>query len=215
MGNEMKSMNRTKDFLNKYNQQPTFGGWIMACLKKIIFCCLGVSLLWVMCKVDTISSTSGGKVADLKIVAGEVSGWIEDEDGYKEFNTVEELNSAINGAADKYFEFGTTEGIKQELLKETDATMTIRYAVLDCGSAENATALYNFMRQNFSIKAAVGTYDEATAIIDTDYLESVKALAHFGKYYVEVTPNRFPKSDMITTATTFIKVLKDKIDKLQ
>ncbi len=187
----------------------------MAFLKKTMFCCLGISLLWVSCKVETISPTSGGKVADLKIVPGEVSGWIEDSDGYMRFNNVAGLRTAINGAADKYFEYGTIEGIKQDLLKETDATMTLKYAVLDCGSAENATALYNFMKQDFSIKATAGNYDEATAIIDTDYLTSVKALAHFGKYYVEITPDGFPKSDMITTATTFIKELQNKVNTLQ
>ncbi len=153
-------------------------------------------------------------VNKLKIVNGEISGWVENADGYREFATVDKLREAINGAADKYFEYGVIDGFKQELFKPSDPERTIRYAVMDCGTAGNAAALYNYMKQDFSIKAQAGSFDEATAIINTDYLTSVCALAHFGKYYAEIAPDGFIKSEEIVTATVSIEVLKDKISKL-
>jgi hypothetical protein len=171
-----------------------------------------------LAEIDSITfvldDEGAAAVNKLKIVNGEISGWVENAEGYREFATVDRLRDAINGAADKYFEYGVIDGFKQVLSKSSDPEKTIRYTVMDCGTAGNAAALYNYIKQDLSIKAAAGNFDEATAIIDTDYLTSVRALAHFGKYYAEITPDGFTKSEEIITATTFIEVLKDKISKL-
>lgn len=167
---------------------------------------------YVACKVVD-KGDAGRDVTVLKVENNDVSGWTEDADGFKRFATQEQVFDAINGEQIKYARY-LQDGFKQDLSKGgTDRTC--RYVVMDCGTAEDATALFNDMTINIGTKTPVGSYALTIAVIDPLPMYGCDTYAHFGKYYVEIKPVGFsPKADANSTALSFLQQLEDKISKM-
>ena len=168
----------------------------------------------VVCKVVE-PTTSSRDITVLKLADNEVSEWTLDADGYKYFTNTDQCRAAINGQADNYGRY-LVSGFMQDMSKGSTGK-TLRYTVIDCGSAEDATSLFNEILtiEVTGTKTQAGSYDLTTAAIDADKLAGCKAYVHFGQYYAEITPDGYsPKTDAVSAAVNFIEILKGKIDKI-
>ncbi len=151
--------------------------------------------------------------ANLRFANNEVSQWVEEEDGYRQFNTPEDLYAAINGGAEEYFDKGMTAGFQQKMGK-TATEYSMDFRVMDFGTAEKAATMYQYKAEQISPKTTAGGYNETIAVIDNSFLSGCTGFAHFGRYYIEVSMNGYGsnKTAAINDAAVFMTKFDEKIN---
>lgn len=145
----------------------------------------------------------------LRLVNGEVSPWTENnEEGFIEFKA-STMFSLINGGAQSYVDKGVVAGFQQRMAVDS------KYAdllVMDYGTEAKASEMYAWADAANDEKSAVGNYNLSVAELDNSPMSGVIAIAHFGKYYMELSFSGYnDKSEAQATAASFIEVFESKI----
>ena len=155
-------------------------------------------------------------LSGLKINPGDVSGWIEDQNGFREFSNLSMLTEIMNGGADGYYIRGAVEGFIQYMSK-TGSDYRFESRVFDFGTAANAVGMYDYITDGTTDKQAVGSYGLDVALVDPDAsLTGCKAFAHFGRYFIELSFSGYGsnKNEATVNAAGFVELLKSKVDAL-
>lgn len=149
----------------------------------------------------------------LRLVNGEVSPWIENnEEEFIEFKA-STMFSLINGGAQIYVNHGVVEGFQQTMAIDEKLAFLM---VMNFGTTSNASEMYVFTDAANDEKSAVGNYNLSVAELDNSPMNGVIAIAHFGKYYMELSFSGYnDKSEAQATAASFIEVFESKISNLK
>ena len=82
--------------------------------------------------------------------------------------------------------------------------------VMDFGTAENATAMFEKMKLNEADPLTIGNYIESVAF-GSRHLSGINAYAHFGKHYVEISLSGYADESLATKeAEAFVEVYEQK-----
>lgn len=172
----------------------------------------GVILILISCKLVEDTGGSGKSVYSLKLGSGDISPWVQIDDGFKEFKPATAFD-VINGGADEYVANGLVEGFFQTL---SNSDKFAEMKIMDLSSTSNATAMYKIKNKIIGDKSPSGNYNDSIAAIDNAPLSGVVAYAHFDKYYIELDYTGYDsKTDARTAAANFIQVFDAKIDALK
>lgn len=187
-------------------------------MKKVIYSCVtivSVALLFgVSCKLVEDEGESSQGVNALRLANSDVSPWTENaSEGFRAFKA-SNMFALINGGAQTYIDKGMVAGFEQNMAGGGEKTAKL--LVLDFGTEASASAIYAYKANENGEKLAAGTFPEAIAQLDNSAMSGVTALAHFGKYYLELSFTGYSdKSESRTTATSFVEVFEEKISLLK
>lgn len=182
--------------------------------KSIVFVtvCLSV-ILFMSCKLVEDSGESSQGVNALRLSSGDISPWAEDNSGGFITFTASNMQKLVNGGAPQYVEKGLVAGFEQRM---SNGSKTAKLLILDFGTEANAVSMYTKTDNENSDKTASGTYPQTVAQLDNSAMSGVTAIAHFGKYYMELAfTNYSDKSESRTTANSFVEVFEAKIGELK
>ena len=165
--------------------------------------------------VDSITFELDEKTfpTDLRIAGNEMPNWAEDDSEYREFRTADDLYAIINGGAEEYLNRAMIKGF-QQYMSRSGTDYEARMMVMDFGTIEKATSMYQYKAEQISLKVAAGGYNDTTAIIDPAPLTGCLTYAHFGQYYIELGFSGYgaEKSESYTDASGFLELFDSKIE---
>jgi hypothetical protein len=119
-------------------------------------------------------------------ITNQLSGWTEPaQQGYVEY-VAEGLYDLINGGAPEYIQTGLVDGIYQELNRTSDNARIQAY-VMNFGTTDSATAMFNRKKGQIESVVTIGAYANSVAAGEKFLGTTLRTLAHFGKYYFEIT----------------------------
>lgn len=186
--------------------------------KMLLITAAVASAALMFCEFGT-SGESTRTVKALQISSTEISPWTEDADGFRDFSSLDGLTSIMNGGADEYYNRNAVDGFFQNMSNKISesTTYSVECRVINFGTVENATTMFNFKTQDISTKDEVGSLGLSVALIDPDAsLTGCAGYAHFGQYYFELNYSGYgsSKSQAKQDAASFIEVFQDKVKKL-
>ncbi len=147
--------------------------------------CLALSFSMIFCELtDPGDGNESVQLEQLKFEDNEVSGWALGGRGYIPFNS-SNMFGLVNGGADIYINGGLLEGFEQNMDRAGTA-FTFRMWIMDFGTAEKATEMYNSRKDEFTTREAAGSLSEDVAFIDASGLYGRDGYAHFGKYVIQI-----------------------------
>jgi hypothetical protein len=122
---------------------------------------------------------------DYKFADNEINGWTQDPASDAFWAGTDLIaGTSIDGAADAYTSQGFRQGMFQNLDGSNSQTCTIR--AMDFGTADKATAMYEWAQANFVSQAtAIPTYPSSIATGNAAQ-SGLSVYAHFGATYFEV-----------------------------
>jgi hypothetical protein len=186
-------------------------------MKKIICSCVAVVsialLVGVSCKLVEDEGESSQGVNALRLANSDVSPWTEiSVDGFKDFKA-NNMVKEINGGAQTYVDKGMVAGFKQYM---TGGGKSAELLVLDFGTEASTSAMYSYTDNANEDKSDAGGYPLTVAQLDNSPMSGVVAIAHFGKYYMELSFTGYnDKSEARSTAASFVEVFEEKISLLK
>lgn len=178
-------------------------------MRTLLFC-IGIGFIWPAlhgCELIKQEDGGSGGIGDFRLSG--ISGWTENkESGYVEYSSGT-LFDLINGGADQYNDEGLVEGIQQKMTSSSGDKSYSAF-VMDFGTADNATAMFEKMKLNEADPLAIGNYIESVAF-GSRHLSGINAYAHFGKYYFEITLSGYSDESLaISEAEAFLEVYEQK-----
>lgn len=187
-------------------------------MKKIICSCVAVVsvalLFGVSCKLVEDEGESSQGVNALRLANSDVSPWTENaSEGFKAFKA-SNMFALINGGAQNYIDKGMVAGFQQNMAGGGEKTAKL--LVLDFGTEASASAMYSYTDNANEDKLNAGDYPQTVAQLDNSPSSGVVAIAHFGKYYMELSFTGYnDKSESRITAASFVEVFEEKISLLK
>lgn len=185
---------------------------------KTVSTCLGsiaiILLVCVSCKLVRDDGNASQGVNALRLGSVDVSPWREEpNDGFLVFKA-SNMFDLINGGAQMYVNKGMIAGFQQDM--SISGEKSARFLVLDYATEDKAIEMYNYSDASNGDKLNAGNeFPLSVAQLDGSPLGGVIAIAHFGKFYMELTFTGFSdKSEAVKTAVSFIEVFEQKIDAL-
>ncbi|MBN1578764.1 MAG: hypothetical protein JW913_19530 [Chitinispirillaceae bacterium] len=181
-------------------------------MKKVAFLC-SVCFALIFWRCDCGQGTAERTVFSAKLGDNDVSQWVQDDEGYKVYKTYDELYAAINGGAEEYIQYGLIEGFWQKMTK---GSYYVDCSVMDFGTVEKATAMYQYKADQVSPKTAAGSYPDTIAIIDDSFITGCMGYAHFGQYYLQLSLSGYGanKPEGVQNAARYIEVFEGRINQL-
>jgi hypothetical protein len=178
-------------------------------MRTLLFC-IGIGFMWSAlpgCEFIKQEEGGSGGIGDFRLSG--ITGWTENEQsGYAAFSSGT-LFDLINGGADQYNDEGLVEGIQQKMTHSSGDKAYSAF-VMDFGTAENATAMFEKMKLNEADPLTIGNYIESVAF-GSRHLSGINAYAHFGKYYVEISLSGYADESLATKeAEAFVEVYEQK-----
>ncbi len=171
-----------------------------------------LSGIW-SCKLVEDSGESSQGVNALRLASGDISSWAEDQSGGFISFTASNMQQLVNGGAPQYVEKGLVAGFEQRM---SNGSKAVKLLILDFGTEANAVAMYTKKDSENSDKSDVGTYPQSVAQLDNSAMDGVTAIAHFGKYFMELAFTGYTdKSESRATAKSFVEVFEVNISDLK
>lgn len=133
------------------------------------------------CKIELDTNhNSILKVSDFTLT-DEISGWTA-EGSVASFNDANSLELVMDGGYQIYTDNGMIEGI-QEKMSTSDGRRN-QIMVMDFGSPDKASAMYQFQKTSLTGRSATFAYPDTVAIGRVT-LSGITIFAHFGRFYFE------------------------------